>query len=220
MKNTLILLMAWLISLLMMTSSNAEFVPDEVVSAARDGLHLYLNAIPEGELGHFGFTSKEEFDQTTIGTPFKKYTINPSEILSYKGEVNISSLLFPIEHWLFPLICKGKARVLLTVARMWGEWQAVDLGGADLAVEIEQIAQSWPTSRGYEMKFIQVYQANSDFVLLTKDGVSNLVPLKCASIVLGLVKRGETYQYKKMSPSEVITKLAPVVEAATQDQRK
>jgi hypothetical protein len=217
MKKTLVFLMAWLISLLMMTSSNAESVPDEVVSTARDNLHFYLNAIPEGELGHFGFTNKKEFDQTTLGTPFKIYTISPSEILSYKGEVDISPLLSQIEHWLFPLICSGKSRVLLTVARMGGEWQAVGIGEASLAAEIEQIARSWPTSQGYEMKFIRVYQANSDFVLLTKDGVSNLVPLKGASIVQGPVKKGATYQYMKMSPAGILTQLAPVVEKAIQD---
>lgn len=216
-KRTLVLLTAWLISLLMMSSSNAESAPDEVVSVARDGLHKFLNAIPEGELRHFGFTSKEELDQTTIGAPYRIYTIRPSEIFSYGGEADISPLLSATEHWLFPVICSGKARVLLTVALMHGQWRAVDLGGASVAVEIERVARTWPASQGYEMKFIRVYQASSRFILLTKDGVSNLVPLKGASIVLGLVKKGERYEYKQMSPAEVLPKLAPVVEAALQE---
>jgi hypothetical protein len=217
-KRISILLMACVISLLMMSSLNAESAPNEVVRAARDGLRMFLNAIPEGELGYFGFTSKEEFDQTTIGTPFRIYTISPNKILSYKGEADISSLLSPTGEWLCPVICLGKARVLLTVARMQGQWQTVDLGGAIDAVEIEQISQSWPPSQGYEMKFIRVYQANSDFILLTKGKVSNLVPLKGAAVVLGLVKKGETYEYKQMSPADVLPKLAPVVKAALQER--
>jgi hypothetical protein len=156
-------------------------------------------------------------DQTTIGAPYRIYTIRPSEIFSYGGEADIFPLLSPTEHWLFPVICSGRARVLLTVALMHGQWKAVDLGGASVAVEIEQIARTWPASQGYQMKFIRVYQASSQFILLTKDGISSLVPLKGAAIVLGLVKKGEIYQYKQMSPAEVLPKLVPVVEAALQD---
>lgn len=212
-KRKLLLVTICLVSLLAM-NVNAETPPDEVVRAARDGLSVFLAAIPEGELSFYGFANKDELKQATIGASFRIYTIAPDNILSYRGDADISSLLYATDHWVFLVTCSGKARVLLTVVPMEGIWEAVDLGGTSTAAELQEITDTWAASDGYDTKFIRIYQASSDFVLLTKDKASHLVPLKGAALVLGLIRKRETYEYREINPSEILTKLGPVVKAS------
>jgi hypothetical protein len=199
------------LSLLIVPTLRAETPPAEVVEAATDGLSEFLNGIPEGELEHFGFSSEDELATATVATPLRVYTISSRSIISFEEDSDVLSVASPTNLWLFPVVCSGEARTILTVDLMEGEWMAVDLGGSSLAAELDQVALDVAQLEAYETRFVRVYRANSDFVLLSKDEVSRLVPLRSAALALGLLERGKTYEYKVMAPSEVLPRLAPVV---------
>jgi hypothetical protein len=193
----------------------AETPPAEVLHAATDGLGSYLNSIPVGGLDYFGFTSRDEFALATVGTPFRVYTLSPAAILSYEEGDDISAHAVPTNLWIFPVVCDGQARTVLTVDLMEEGWRAVNLGESYLAPEMVSMRDYLSQFDGYEARFVRVYQAaRSDFILLTSEEVSWLVPLRSAALVLGLVRKGEPYQHTMMSSSEVMPRLAPVVRAS------
>lgn len=201
-----------LIFLLAVALSAAEPVPVEVLNAAEEGLNRYLDAIPDGQLDHFGFTSKEEFALTTVGTPFRVYTIKPAELFSFNEGDDISSVISPTTLWMVPVICAGSSRALLKVDLMNGEWKAVGIGASVLASEMERVEDFLIRFSGYETKFVRIYQASKDLILLSKGGVSHFVPLRSTDYDLGPLKQGEVYEYRLIDPSEIITRLVPVVE--------
>jgi len=236
-KFWLFLIVCWLLGS-WQTLLCAETVPADVRTAAEQGVSRFLDAIPDDDLNRFGFTKEAELSQTTLGHPLPVYTIEPLRILDYQGEEDIAGLITSMDSWLFPVVCGGSYRVLLTVAWWEEEWRAVDLGASHLATEIEQIIQSWegligrlPTDEnepeGSEesqkqalnnLKLIRIYQANCDFLLVSEDGASYLIPLQGTARALGLVGLGESYAHGVMNTAEALTRLTPLVRESLESQ--
>jgi hypothetical protein len=200
-----------LVALIVPTSSiSREAAPDEVVQAAEEGLGPFLDAIPDRDLEHYGFENQEQLLQATLGKPFRVYTITPDKILNYSREMKLSSLISPTSLWFFPILYRGKARTILTVDSVNGQWKAVAIGSSGLAMQLEKVENMWPESEGHDHQFIRIFQAKSDLVVVSKKDTSELVPLKSAGMALKLKKVIEG-DYGLYSPLEVIPKLIPVV---------
>jgi hypothetical protein len=201
------------------SSISREAAPQEVIRAAIDGLRPFLEAIPGQDLEHYGFASPEELARATLGKPFKVYTITPDKILNYSQEMKLSTVISPTNLWFFPVVYRGKVRTILTVDFVDGEWRAVAIGSSGLAKQLERIENKWPESDGYDHRFIRIYQAQSDFVAVSKERILKIVPLESAAVALKLKKVIEGV-YGLYSPSEMIPKLVPVVRENLQSQTK
>jgi len=218
-KQTVYALVVFTLFLLIFPASSmsGETAPPEVTRAAIDGLGSFLNAIPTSDLRHYGFPNEEELTQSTLGSPFKVYTITPDKILNYKPEVEISSLISPTDLWFFPVLSRGEVRTILTIDKMNGEWKAVAIGSAGLARQLKEVEDKWPESRGYEHKFVRVYQAKSDFVMVSKEGTIKVTLLESARIALKLDQE-EKGVYKLYSPSTVLPQMIPIVRQNVQSR--
>lgn len=195
-----------------------ETAPQEVIQAAIDGLGPFLKAIPSQDLDHYGFSDQKELAQAKLGKPFKVYTITPDKILNYNQENELAALISSTNLWFFPISYQGKARTILTVDLVNGKWKAVSIGSSGLAKELEKVKNTWPESNGYDLLLIRIYQAQSDFVAVSKDGISKIHPLESAAVALKLKKKfeGIPIMYK---PSEIIPKLSPVVRENLQSHK-
>ena len=140
-----------------------ETAPPEVMAAAEAGLLPFLKSFPSEELGNFGFSPGDKISETVLGAPFQLYTITPDKLLYAKDDTPVSGLISPTGQWLFPIVLEDKSRAILTVEQMDGEWVAVSMGMAGLAVEMEKLNRQWPKAKGYEPKLIAIYQAASFF---------------------------------------------------------
>lgn len=174
----------------------AEEIPAGARVAAEEGLLPFLKAIPAQDLGHFSFADQSEVDQAELGNPFMIYTILPDQIFNYLEGTDIESIIIPTGVWLYPIVSKDKARMLLTVESVDGNWQAVSIGGSGVANQWESIVESLGVESTY--KFVRVYQATADFVLISDKVETKMVPLESARISLDL--EGET----AYDPSTVI----------------
>lgn len=194
-----------------------EVTASEVVQAAVDGLGYFLERLPTEIIANYGFSSKEELSQATVGDPFRVYTITPDKIMSYNKKIEFSSLISPTSLWLFPVLCHGEVRTILTVDLVQGKQEAVAIGSSRLARQLALIKKKWPSSDGYEHKLVRIYQAKSDFVVLSKDGTTKIIPLYSAAVALQL---GEPVEgvYGLYDPAEIISKLIPPVHQAFQLQ--
>ena len=192
------------------SSMSSETAPQEVVQAAMDGLGSFLKAIPTSDLRHYGFSDKEDLNQATLGKPFRVYTITPDKVLSYTPQMELFSIVSPTNLWFFPVLYRGEVRTILTVDKMKGKWKAVAIGSSGLARQLKKVEDKWPESEGYEHKFVRIYQARSDFVILSKEGTVEVTPLESARIALKIEKIREGV-YGLYSPSDIIPKLIPIV---------
>jgi hypothetical protein len=192
----------------------AERVPREVLIAAGDGLSRFLNAIPPGELEHFGFGNHEELSRADVGEPFRVYTMDPQEILGFAKGEPVEVGIHPTEVWQFPVVAEGTSRTLLTVARMPDGWEAVDLGGLSPAIEMEELADRWPASEGHELMYVRVYQTGSQFIAVEKDGDTHLVPVESTARSLGMLEESDLFEYRLLAVSETVSILAPFVRGA------
>jgi len=86
----------------------------------------------------------------------------------------------------------------------------VAIGSSRLARQLKRVQDTWPESEGYEHTFVRIYQAQSDFVVLSKEGTIGIVPLESAKIALRLetLKEGT---YESYSPSDILPRLIPIV---------
>jgi len=181
----------------------AEEIPAEAKTAAEEGLKPLLEAIPVGELGYFNFTDQGEVDQAKLGGPFMIYTILPDEILNYAAGTDVKSIISATNIWLFPVVSKGEARTLLTIDFVDGNWRAVSIGGSGVAKQWADITKMDNSAVGGGIyKFVRIYQAASDFVLMPAEDIGGtkmvLVPLESGRITLELKGEGA------YDPSEII----------------
>ena len=197
--------------LLFLTLSHTEEVaPDEIMQAARNNLSSFLDAIPASDLPHYGFSTREELAGAILGKPFRVYTIVPDKILAYTPQTQLLPLISPLDLWFFPVLSNGDFKTILTVDKVAGEWQAVAIGSSALARQLEKIQGKWPESQGYEHKFVRIFQALSDFIVVSKNDTVSITPFESGRVALKLKKAPEEV-YELYKPSDIVPQLIPIV---------
>jgi len=202
------ILISLLLSILFMNIAYAESQSD-VYKAAESGLPLMLGSIPQGYELKYGFANREEFTAATIGLPYQIYTIHP-EMLKVDATLT-DDMMMPIEEWRFPVICDGRIRALLTVAKVNGNWQSVDIGAALLASEIDNLERELSLkNRDIKRIILRLYQIKSDFIVIV-DASSKMTngafyPLKSARMGVG-----SSMKARSATPSLSFQDLLPVL---------
>jgi hypothetical protein len=202
MKKIILLYSILSVSVLLVICLNMTYaeIPGDVNNAAELGLSRMLDSIPQGYELKYGFANREEFAIATIGTPYQMYTIHPDVM---KDNVTVTDdMITSAEEWRFPVICNGSIRALLTVAKVKGQWQAVDIGAATLASEIDALEKGLSLKRREINRIIlRLYQINSDFIVITEGSAKitngSFYPVKSSRIGVG----GSQNIELKLSPS-------------------
>lgn len=184
--------------------------PPEVLKAAEQGLISFLKAIPAAEREHYGFSATDNLSLAKLEEPFRVFTINPDKILNYKPAIELTSLVSATDLWFFPVSLAGTVRTILTVDKMEGQWQAVAIGSSGLAKQLEEVIQTYPKSAGYSFQFVRIYQARSDFVMLSRNEISKMVPLESARMALRIEAQKAAFE-NLQNPVQIIPKLKPLV---------
>ena len=195
--------------------SPAGVPPPEVTAAAEAGLVDFLADLPPGELPNFGFAEGEDLSAATVGEPWLLYTIHPDDLFSASETTDVGDLVTSTGLWFFPVLLEGRSRCILTVDWMDGQWEAVALGRAPLAGELEKISKQWPKVRGYSPKLVAIYQATAYFFTVPEKSPVNLTPLTFDGV-------GFNGYYQKALPeysvtakfSELLEPLREAVEAS------
>ena len=150
--------------------------PPEVLEAAQAGLPTFMELIPAGETANFGFAPEENLEKASLGSPFEVYTIKPEALSAYRTGETVSSLISSTGVWYFPVMMNGEMRVILTVEWMEGRWQAVGIGSAALAGELQRVINRWPRAKGYEPLIVKVFQAKEYLFTIPQADDYNLNP--------------------------------------------
>lgn len=170
-------------------SLSAQDPPAEVLEAARQGLH--------GE-------------NLVLGFGFQVYTVNPAQLVDKPGEP-LHALLIPAGMWRFVVLSEGLPQALITVDKVDGQWSAVSIGGTGLAKEITALRNQWPKNKGYDFRFLRIYQAKADLMEIREKSLPiGFAALESGRIALGisgqaLVYNSEIFETLREKVARVIT---------------
>ena len=159
--------------------SQAQLAAQQGLAEYQQGkLQAYAGLAPDNMA--FDVSSMEELLQARIGHGFEIHTIKPQDVAG--GRTDLSGMATPTGSWRFVVQVGDKPIGLVTVELMDGRWQAVSFGGAGLAREYEAVRVAHGNSDGSNLRFIRVYQAQSDLleVISTNDGKARFAAMKSA----------------------------------------
>lgn len=160
----------------------AEKPPVEVVQAARTGICDFMNAGTSS--ANFPIAGKVSADNAAVRHGFQVYTVPPAAL---EISSDLTPIIAPTALWRFVVTAEGKPVSLVTVAQVQGNWTAVSMGGAQLAAEVNEVMEQWPAAKGYDHRFVRVYQARADFIEISMNGkLIGFVPLTASRLAFGL----------------------------------
>ncbi|CAN7263800.1 hypothetical protein LJR230_001054 [Trinickia sp. LjRoot230] len=108
--------------------------------------------------------------RATIGYGFEMYVIDPGPLLAGDG---IDASLRHTGVWRFVVLLDDSAVGLITVAKLQGRWQMVEVGAAALAADIADVITSYEASQPPpRMRFVRSEQGHADFVEVMPPAVS------------------------------------------------
>lgn len=139
----------------------------EIENVAKKSLDAYLNLIPVGNEGQYGFVNRREFSMAKLGSVYRLLTLS-DKYFTDKVIDTSRSYIVNTNEFLVPITVNGHYRALLTVARMGGVWKTVGLSSAELAKELELFERSH--KRDSPDRFIlRIFQLESDFVYIINE---------------------------------------------------
>jgi hypothetical protein len=114
----------------------------------------------------------------TFGFPI--YSIDPKDIVA--GRSDFSAMAKPTGTWRFFVSLNDRPIGLATVERVDGRWAIVAYGAAVLSKDVDALMRNYGNPDRSNLRFIRVYQAQSDFleVASTNGGNARFAPLQSA----------------------------------------
>ncbi len=111
---------------------------------------------------------------------FQVHTVDPTELLASRSPLR--NMIKPTAQWRFVIALNGKPIGLATVEEQNGRYDTVAYGAAVLAKDVDATAAVHGNSERSNLRFVRVYQAQSDFleVVSAKDGQARYAPLHSA----------------------------------------
>lgn len=130
-------------------------LPPGLTAAAQGALKRFLPSLDSAVMKErHGFAPDDDFKGLSLGEPFEAFFLHREGLKTYAGGV-LDALLMPGETWYFPVISRGKAACLVSVAR-WDDGRLVDdkLGMPEVARAWAAIRTTWPANKGYTPHFV------------------------------------------------------------------
>lgn len=186
------LVAAWLICSSFVSSDEIE---NKVIQVAQDNLVVTLSKIPEGREKLYGFENRGEFQNCSIGKPYHVITLTPAFFSDEEIQVNKNYLIEQNE-WRVPVQVNGENRLLLTVTINNEEYHVVDLGGMELAKELQQKSKDFKIQGNNSI--LRIYPLTSDFLikeLAGSSGQAGYIPLTSAFIGINPLKDNPGREY-------------------------
>jgi hypothetical protein len=101
--------------------------------------------------------------------------------------------------WYFPVKNNDKVCAILVIDWMQDHWEAVSIGYAGLARELDQMECAWPIRDGYSPRLAVLFQASQYFFHIPLNGVDNLTALSPAPGNVKLSAAETEKRYRKLT---------------------
>jgi hypothetical protein len=172
----------------MLVQSEADFsvqatrTPSPVRTAAMQALQgfaLHAGAdsgtLPQG----FPFDVRDAGDMRngSIGYGFQVFDADPTSLV---GGASLDRSAHPTGIWRFAVILDGRPIGLMTMAQGASGWEAVSMGGAGLAKEVDAVVYAQASKAAAQLRYVRVPQATADFIEIGSADSARFVPLQAA----------------------------------------
>lgn len=161
-----------------------EDVPgrEQIRAVAEAGLPGFVARIPAGAEAEFGFSQAGDPARATLGEPLHLLTITPDALRAYRAGDDVDTVLSETDLWYVPVLVDGEVRSVLVIDRMEEGWQAVSLGYAPLAADLNALQRAWPKAAGYDPQLVCVFQARRYLFTIPQRGTRNLTLLSRGAV--------------------------------------
>ncbi len=143
---------------------------DKIMMAAVRDLPVFLEHIPPGKEGDFGFESRQAFSRAGIGMAYPVVRLH-RDFFSDK-HLPDTTYLEDAREWLITVQHEGKHVMLMTLAETEGHWQAVNIGASKLARQLDAFAKN-QLKANHPQKILRIYPLQQDFLLHWEDETAN-----------------------------------------------
>jgi hypothetical protein len=149
-------------------------------------MKAFLHAEGDKGLDRLGFRAAREVSNASVGEGVRVYELQPRLLLDRADAVSFEGLLEETGMWQLLVMDGTVPKAVLTVDRHQGAIQAVSIGGAGLAEQLNALLVRWPAS-SYDLRFVISHQAGAQFMEIGEGGRPvGVVPLLSARVALGL----------------------------------
>jgi hypothetical protein len=139
---------------------------ESVTAAARAYLPTLSDKIPAGYEQRYGFRDRREVAKATVGRPIRVTTINPEPT-----ETQSTVELLPLDLWRVPVVVDGEHRALVTVARVDGEWRAVEFGATRLAARLQTVSATI-RQKDEQVALLRIHRLSRDYLVRSADSAA------------------------------------------------
>ncbi|MBV6321498.1 hypothetical protein KVP70_11170 [Duganella sp. HSC-15S17] len=129
----------------------------------------------------------QDLKDARVGHGFQIYTVDPQDLVA--GRSDLSAMAKPSPVWRFVLNLHDRPIGLVTVEQVNGHWQAVAFGASTLAQDVEALMAFHGNADRSNLRFIRIYQAQSDFLEVAANGTARFAPLHSARQSLQMQQR-------------------------------
>lgn len=152
--------------------------PAEVLKVAKEG----LVQMKDGGLPGI-FTDKKA---AHIHFGFQVFTIKPAA-LENDTMSTLHGMITPTDVYRFVVREHNNPIALLTVEKLEGKWVVTSIGAKGLSNEVTAISNNWSKMKGYNLRFVRVWEAKADFMEVSKkNDPVGFVPFESARIAMNL----------------------------------
>jgi hypothetical protein len=118
-----------------------------------------------------------DLQAATVGYGFQVYDADPTSLMA--GE-SLDRSVHPTATWRFCVMLDGRPVGLMTVAQGASGWEAVSMGGAGLAKEVDAVVYARAGKPPAQLRYVRVPQATADFIEVGSADSARFVPLQAA----------------------------------------
>jgi hypothetical protein len=129
----------------------------------------------------------QDLKDARVAHGFQIYTVDPHDLVA--GRSDLSAMARPSPVWRFVLNLHERPIGLVTVEQVNGHWQAVAFGASTLAQDVDALMAFHGNADRSNLRFIRIYQAQSDFLEVAANGTARFAPLHSARQSLRLQQR-------------------------------
>jgi hypothetical protein len=129
----------------------------------------------------------QDLKDAQVAHGFQIFTVDPRDLIA--GRSDLSAMAKPSPVWRFVLNLHDRPIGLVTVEHVDGHWQAVAFGASTLAQDVDALMAFHGNADRSNLRFIRIYQAQSDFLEVAANGTARFAPLHSARLSLQLQQR-------------------------------
>lgn len=150
---------------------HAAATPEEV---AQQQLPRWLAIARNDDIKYYGFTNEQELQAATLGSPYQVALLSPEAVQAYQPGQRVAAIVSDQAWKVFPVLVKGQARGLLTVAQLDSQWQAVEFSSLNQSRQLVRL-QERLAKKNATVKLVKFAPTQGTFALVEQDGGESLV---------------------------------------------